>query len=106
MRRSLFHPTILGIALLALVTVPETLATAQRPDNLIIDGRLEEDRRMTSEEFSEFRKRQFEEYKKTEEYLKEFAESMDEGDDPAEVEEFLFEVRSERYTGMVFGRGD
>jgi len=68
----------------------------------IVKGDLQDQRRMTLEQFQHFRKTQFQEYQKTEEYKSSFTELKEDDETPEEVESFLFKVSTERYLSMIF----
>lgn len=72
----------------------------------IMEGVLKSTQRMTSEQFREFRMKQFRAYQKTEEYrseLKELENDSENSDqDALFLETFLFDYLSGRYMSMIF----
>jgi len=56
----------------------------------IKDGLLTKEKHFTSDEYMNFKIRQFEQYKKTPEYKKQFESLLNDGSTPEEIEKFLF----------------
>jgi len=56
---------------------------------------------LSLEQFNEYRRRKFEEFKATETYAKEFKRTSREFKDKAMAEEFLFEIFTEQYLSNV-----
>ncbi len=56
----------------------------------IKNGILTKEKEFTSDEYLKFKKHQFEQFKKTPEYKKQFDELMDDDSTPEEIENFLF----------------
>jgi hypothetical protein len=56
----------------------------------IKEGILEKEKNFTHEEYVRFKKRQFEEFKKTDEYKKLYDEMLEDQEDPVEIEHFLY----------------
>jgi hypothetical protein len=67
------------------------------------EGRVTQREHFRAKEFREFRLKQFELYRKTDEYKNELAKLQDGSDrTKEELEDFLFEFLSERYTNLIF----
>ncbi|MHC4433577.1 MAG: hypothetical protein ACYTBS_17190 [Planctomycetota bacterium] len=70
----------------------------------IVAGVQTRARDMTAKQFRRFRKAQFREYQRTEEYASDLDEAKDKNETEDEVRSFLFEVSSCRYTSIMFDR--